>query len=389
MWRLSGTLDHLPARPLMRLAYVCYLSTLAESGVTRKLEAQVAAWRHAGHDVRFHILVPVGGAAPARLLELEARGASVVTFASPARRLLATRELARRVARDAPDVVHMRYDLFAPPLPLLLRDLPLVVDVNTDDRAEFRHRNGTAQAYNAVHRRLVIARASGFVVVARELREAFVSTGKPCIVVSNGYDLRAARTLPPPANERPRLVFLGEPAPWQGADKLVELARLLPDVDVEVIGYSAVALPAAPGNVTCHGVLTREEFEPILARSDAAVGTLALHRKEMNEASPLKLREYLAYGLPAVVAYDDTDFPAPTPFLLRLRNAEDSIRLDSAQRVREFVASWRGRRVARDAIAHLDIRLKEAERLEFMEMLVRARRLGVRQRDPRRRGRVV
>ena len=366
---------------------MCYLSTLRESGVTRKLEAQVAAWRDAGHDARLHVLVPVGGAARRRLLELEASGASVVTFASAARRLTATRELARRIAREAPDAVYMRYDLFTPPLPLLLRDLLLVVEVNSNT-AEWRgHRGTMARAYNAVHGRLVVARASGFVVVARELRDASASTGKPCVVVSNGYDLCAAGTLPPPGNERPRLVFLGEPAPWQGADKLVALARLLPDVDVDIVGYRADQLPGAPGNVTCHSVLTREEFEPILASADVAVGTLALHRKEMSEASPLKLREYLAYGLPAIVAYEDTDFPAPQPFLLRLRNAEDSIDVAAAERVREFVASWRGRRVPRDAVAHLDIHVKEAERLEFVESLLRARRLDVKRRDPRPRSR--
>ena len=354
----------------MRLAYVCYLSTLAESGVTRKLEAQTAVWREAGHDARLHILVPARGAARTRLLEFEASGASVVTFASAARRVAATRELARRVRREAPDVVHLRYDIFVPPVPLVLRDAPLVVDVNTDVLAEFRHRRTVARAYNAAHFRLVSARARGVVVVTRALREAWASTGKPCIVVSNGYDLRTVRVLPAPANERPRFVFLGEPSPWQGADKLVALARLLPDMDFDIVGYRSDQLLDAPGNVTFHGVLTRKEFEPILARADVAIGTLALHRKGMNEVPPLKVREYLAYGLPCVVAYDDTDFPRPVPFFLRLPNVENNVDAAAAGRVREFVTSWQGRRVPRDAIAHLDIRVKEAQRLAFMERLV-------------------
>jgi len=358
----------------MRVAYVCYLSTLAESGVTRKLEAQISIWREAGHDARLHVLAPCRGAAPARRLELERTGASIVTFGSAARRLDATLALARGVRRSAPDVVHVRYDNFVPPLPLLLRDSLLVVDVNTHLGGEFRYRRTATRAYNAVHRRLVLARAAGIVVAARELRTEWAATGKPCIVVANGYDLQSVQALPaPPATERPRLVFLGEPSAWQGVDKLAELARLLPEVDVDVVGYAPSSLPGAPANVTCHGVLTRSEYEPLLARADVAVGTLALHRKAMKEASPLKLREYLAYGLPALVAYEDTDFPRPVPFLLQLPNEEDNINAAEAQRVREFVASWRGRRVARDEVAHVDLRRKEEERLEFMDSLLRSR----------------
>jgi glycosyltransferase involved in cell wall biosynthesis len=355
----------------MRLAYACYLSTIDESGVMRKLESQVAVWRDAGHDTRLHILVPESGATRDRRLGLEASGTSIVTFGSNVGRLMATHELARGVRRQAPDLVHMRYDIFAPPLPLLFpRDLPLVVDVQTDDRGEYRHRRRAARAYNAVQRRLVMKRASGVVAAAGGLLEAWVSTGKPCIVVSNGYDFGAVRPLPAPANERPRLVFLGKTAPWQGADKLVALARLLPDMDIHIVGFTADRFQDPPANVTFYGVLKRAEYEPVLARADAAIGSLALHRNAMTEASPLKVREYLAYGLPTVIAYDDTDFPAPMPFLLQLPNTEHSIDGGAAERVREFLALWRGRRVPRDAVAHLDIRVKEATRLEFMESLV-------------------
>jgi glycosyltransferase involved in cell wall biosynthesis len=372
----------------MRLAYVCYLSTLALSGVTRKLDAQVAAWRELGNDARLHVLVPARGAEHVRLLELEASGASIVTFESSLGRLVATRDLARRVNREAPDVVHLRYDIFAPPLPLLLRrDLLLVVDIQTNE-SEFRHRRMTARAYNALQRGLVKARATGVTVVSSELCEAWDSARKPCLVVANGYDLNAARLLPVPATERPRLVILGAVAPWHGADKVVALARLLPEMDVDIVGRTTDLLSGAPANVTFHGELTREQYEPILARADVGIGTLALHRNAMNEASPLKVREYLAYGLPAVIAYADTDFPSPTPFLLQLPNAEDSIDAAVAERVREFVSFWRGRRVQRDAVAHLDIRVKEVKRLEFMEELLRARGAGIRHRSvPQRRGR--
>ena len=58
-----------------------------------------------------------------------------------------------------------------------------------------------------------------------------------------------------------------------------------------------------------------------MSAADVAIGTLSLHTKQMEEACPLKVREYLAWGLPVIIGYKDTEFPAPdTAFLLQLPN---------------------------------------------------------------------
>lgn len=56
-----------------------------------------------------------------------------------------------------------------------------------------------------------------------------------------------------------------------------------------------------------------------------AVSSLALHRDGLNEASPLKTREYLVAGVPVLTAYRDTDFLRGAPFLLQLPNVEDNV----------------------------------------------------------------
>jgi len=85
----------------------------------------------------------------------------------------------------------------------------------------------------------------------------------------------------------------------------------------------------------------------------------------MTEASTLKLREYLAVGLPSIIGYTDTDFPNGAPFLLQLPNRPDNVS-SSLSAIDEFISSQAGRRVARASIAHLDSLNKERRRLRFL-----------------------
>jgi len=185
-------------------------------------------------------------------------------------------------------------------------------------------------------------------------------------VLANGIDLGAFPSLPAPANDAPRVLFVGYGGcAWHGLDKIVELARALPRWRFDLVGVERVA-GGVPANVILHGVLERERYEGLAARADAALGTLALHRKSMEEASPLKTREYLAYGLPTVVGYDDTDFPDGHPLLLRLPNTEDNVAA-GVERIRAFVEGARGRRVPRADVRHLDVGAKEEQRLAFFD----------------------
>ncbi len=121
-------------------------------------------------------------------------------------------------------------------------------------------------------------------------------------------------------------------------------------------------------NVKAHGFLSTESYSQILASADVAIGTLALHGKNMDEASPLKVREYFAYGIPTIIGYKDTDFAEPAPFLLRLPNTAANAQ-DSVQQIEYFVNTWKGQSVPREAILHLDVAGKEHQQLAFFDQI--------------------
>jgi hypothetical protein len=105
-----------------------------------------------------------------------------------------------------------------------------------------------------------------------------------------------------------------------------------------------------------------EEYLPIVAQADVAIGPLALHRKGLSEASALKVAEYLAHGLPVILANAETAFPDGASFLLQLPNTEDNVDVSTGQ-IRDFVERWRGRRIPRSEVSAIDSRVVERERL--------------------------
>lgn len=178
------------------------------------------------------------------------------------------------------------------------------------------------------------------------------------------------------AEDAVRFVFLGSAGQsWHGVDHIAELAAAKPHWRFDIVGVERgeLALPIPP-NMTFHGRLLQRAYQPLLDRADIAIGTLALYRKGMEEASPLKVREYLANGLPVITAYRETDFPEPVPFVLQLPNRPGNV-LENLPAIERFARSWKGRRVEPDGIGHLDTAVKEAARVGYMER-IRERKRG-------------
>lgn len=357
----------------MRIAYLVHWNESAESGVWKKIVSQTRSWADTGNDVRVFLVT--------RRQELQDAKAEpswlkVFPYGAGHSRLLAWQVAVRAIADFRPDVVYWRMDVFYPPLARVFTEFPVILEINTNDLVEFCLRKDFRCWYHRITRVLSFWGARGAVLVSNELREylprKFVAS-RPTITIGNGIALREFPELPAPSNPRPRLVFLGsEGQPWHGVDKVLILAKAFPEWHFDIIGPK-LDLFSVPSNVVVHGFLSRDAYLSLMAKADVGIGTLALHRKRMNEASPLKTREYLAYGLPVIIGYRDSDFPSGAPFLLELPNYEANVN-EHLSNIEKFVLSWMGKRVPRHLIAHLDTSVKEQQRLEFMRAVIQAMR---------------
>lgn len=352
------------------IVYLLHWNEGAKSGVFQKVKQQVMAWRDQGDRVSVHVISAGNQDADWRQ-HLPEIPVFFYRYYGISSRLKAWRKAIEQIIRQSPDLVYFRYDLYMPGMERLMRQSLVVVEINTDDVREFCLGLTPRCYYNRLTRSKILGKAAGMVFVTHELAESphFASFAKPHCVIANGVRLDSISQLPPSLSDHPRLVFMGtEGQPWHGVDKVLWLAAQLPEWRFDLIGIHTVT---APANVFLHGVLSENDYRRILSQADVAIGTLALHRIGMHEACPLKTRAYLASGLPVIIGYRDTDFLDGAPFLLQLPNTETNVS-SHLDEIKAFVAAWRGKRVQRADIQHLDVSVKEAQRLAFFERIMRA-----------------
>jgi hypothetical protein len=269
----------------------------------------------------------------------------------------------------------------------------LITEHHTDELAELRDlpvgwlRVGWEQTMGSQF----LGRVAGAVAVTRELADRLRERGltAPTAVIANGIAVQEIPWLPPKAWDGVgplRLLFAsGFFWPWQGLDRLLAGILLAPPGVVQVHLAGQVVRPIdralwercqreRPGQVVAHGPMSRAELAAVAQEVHGAVSTLALHRKGMTEACPIKSREYLARGLPLVAAYRDPDVPAELPGILTVPAAEDPVdilALGSAWR--RWSVTWgpvtAGLRA--HAETYLDHRAKAAALVDFARSCVR------------------
>lgn len=363
----------------VRIAYLAHGVEGKQSGVRTKILSQASTWAELNPNVEVGIFVRCESGS-----ERDWRGEPHVVKVRSSRAGIAGRFIQRELlsldlARWKPDLIYLRQSTVSPTVVVLAAAVPMVVELNTLDLAELRVRSRLRYYYARATRGLVLRRARGLVVVATEIaRHPSVSVlGRPTIVVPNAVDLTCYPSLAPTGNVTPRIAFLGAPhLSFHGLDKIERLARHFPAWRFDIIGPANDELTFRNPNVHAHGLLDPVDYLPILALADVAIGPLAMYRKEMAEASPLKVAEYLAYGIPTIIGYADTRFPSGAPFLHQIPNTENNVE-SSLEGINEFVLRWMGRRVDREAIASIDTRLIERSRLAFMQRFPNTAKLGV------------
>lgn len=355
----------------MRVAYVLHWNMGPESGVFKKVLDQVRAWVGYGCDVKIFML---SRGACAELNKTH-DGVPILTraYCGLTDRLSQLKQLVKDVIKWNPDLVYHRYELYYPELYSLACQIPMVLEINTDDVGEYRLSSRLRNLYNRLTRVWLLKQAGGIVFVTTELSQKpyFARYYQEGAVIGNSIDLSRFPLLPPVTNPRPRLVFIGSSGqPWHGVDKIIWLANRFPSWQFDLIGISPADLTVIPpNNLMAHGFLDRTRYEALIAKADVAIGSLSLHRNGMEEGSPLKVREYLAFGIPIIIAYKDVDFPGENPYILKLPNTPDNI-ITHTEIIEKFVNHVKGTRVPRDMINHLDIQYKELRRLMFMRTII-------------------
>jgi glycosyltransferase involved in cell wall biosynthesis len=241
------------------------------------------------------------------------------------------------------DAVVVRWTTPSPLFLRFARRVPVFTEHHTMEVPELESKRGLMnRALELLERRYsprILASVRGIIAVTGEIRDyesARARRSLPSLVLPNGVSAadyqQVVRCRPAPG--RVSVAFVSSRfAAWQGLDRLIAGLRAWqgrkPAVELHVVGELNAAQQrellglSFAGEVRLHGVLDKHGLAGVLSRCAVGMGSLAVHRKALREACALKVREYIASGLPVAIAYSDPDLPRDLPWVHRIP-ADDS-----------------------------------------------------------------
>jgi glycosyltransferase involved in cell wall biosynthesis len=199
----------------------------------------------------------------------------------------------------------------------------LVYDWADDASARVLTRRPSLRRRLAAWEDEMVAAAGVVFVASRELLRHRGSSNPRTYVVPHGVSAGHDRDLPVPPPvatlPRPRIGFVGSISEWVDLELLDGLTRARPDWSFVMVGPRSVSMRriAHRPNVVVVDEQPHDEIPAFLEAFDAA---LIPYRPAdaTSAASPVKLREYLAHGLPVV----SSDIPEVRPFARDVEVAE-------------------------------------------------------------------
>lgn len=123
---------------------------------------------------------------------------------------------------------------------------------------------------------------------------------------------------PMPGDNNVKIVMLiGSYDYWQGIERIIKSANAYQDnsniIQLDVYGVLPESVSNALRAASTKSFVIRQfpaiqgdRLTQTLMDYDLGIGTLSLHRKNMQEACPLKVRDYWRLGMPCVLGYTDT-----------------------------------------------------------------------------------
>ena len=357
----------------MKVLHVVSESGPAGRGVPQKVVRTVEAWRRLGVDADFIDLatarIGTTGIGAGDAFQPRFRGEWILEMHRRSKKM-------RQVLQDAaPDLVYTRELVWNPGLKSILDGFRVVIEVNSDRGEELRARSRAASAFWRLTAPGIRRRAAGIVAVTDELAAKIGSPGIPTTVIGNAVDVAST----PPKRSRPSnrplvLMLVGGPAPWQGIDRFAALSESLPQFDFVICGDGGADVKNLPDTVGVLEPRSGQSLEELLSRVSVSFGTMALSRKGMVEACPLKSRTSLAAGVPLIYAYDDPALKGDERFALRIEDRQIQSQA-TITRIADFIRKASeepgiGIEAWEFAKRNLGVDVAEKRRIEFFESIL-------------------
>lgn len=192
-----------------------------------------------------------------------------------------------------------------------------------DEALSMKTRTGKIQYFLEKYLgQMILRRSAGIIgvtgeIVAHELSR--VSVEKPYHIYPNGIDLEMTSTCLDKRDGIPKFLFVAAIfSAWHGLDKLLTEAFLdNRECEIHVVGncnIEDIRRMKCDPRFIYHGELSTPEILELSSGMDIGISSLALERNGLQEACTLKVREYLASGLPVFSGHIDAALPEGFPY---------------------------------------------------------------------------
>ncbi len=201
----------------------------------------------------------------------------------------------------------------------------IYIEVNTKYRHETKITTRWFYLSNILSEKLVYQSAKAVLPVTRDFGNYVLSiySSSRVIVLGNGYDpveydkkdnscfddLKEALKK---GKNKKKLVWVGTPVFWHGLDKIISIFSQLDDVCLYLVGTVNNFIQARDfQNISNQqkifflGERNLQELQFLYDGCDFGIGSFGLDRLNIFDGAPLKVREYLYFGLPVIIGYHD------------------------------------------------------------------------------------
>lgn len=391
----------------MRIFYLAVIGRLDSLGIISKIRGKVQALRQLGHEATALLLLNRSETLPA-----PAQGVEYLHLSSGPGGLFAEAIGRLESGLEPTDLVIFRYPMASRALHALLKAHPgrIWLEHNTKEieelRSNFRKYTWRDWLWMARHfdfrdatENLLallneyrwaprcFALAAGGVGVTNEISqyESGRSKGKayPCHTVSNGIDTGKFSLADPVPYDGSQLVLVMASTTaneWHGIDRFIRgmahyqgKARLR----LHLIGrFTSTARQLVEQHqlgesVTFHPILAGAELTQLLSQAHLGIGSLGMHRIPLRQGSVLKVKEYMALGMPFLVAHEEVDLigrQEMKPYYLQLPADESPVEIQRVVDFAESVCSLPNYRqpIREQAERLVDVKVKMAQLVDLM-----------------------
>lgn len=358
----------------MIIAYILEVNPYENSGIIKKVNDQIYYWKKKEHQVFLFLPWPDPSSKSSLYIDGETLSSKWVGFLPDGffknyfNKMLSARKLFKQLKAIKPDIVYIRQNTWYPGITKIFKNNTTILELNTVDIIEIKYYTFLKKMVYLYGREKILNSAKGLVAVSPDILKHYSNYKHlRTKVVSNGINLDRIKKVKTKGNDTKRmsLVFVGiRSTEWHGLDKIILLAKKFPDYFFNIVGSERKDFPNVPDNMKFHGWVEKDELENIYKQNHFGIGSFGNHLVGKVTDSTLKVREYLAYGLPVVLGHNDVDFDNAS-FLLKATDTDHE--LIELGKIKQFLEKNKNTVVGNEELTIIDSQTKEDERLSFFK----------------------